>query len=114
MTRTVDLVVSGEGRAALEAAVQAVNRDRSVLVVLRSGGTRAAQHFRRRLCQAANADDSRLTVMANAEVVCVDGIDCVEAVVVRHSRTGRLYAVNASEFLSCHGSVWPACAERRV
>ena len=38
--------------------------------------------------------------MTNAEVVCVDGVDGVEAVVIRHSRTGRLSAVNASAFLA--------------
>jgi len=31
----------------------------------------------------------------------VDGIDGVEAVVVRHVPTGHLSAVNASAFLSC-------------
>lgn len=40
-------------------------------------------------------------VMANAEIVCVEAIDCVEAVVIRHARTGRLSAVNASAFVSC-------------
>ena len=50
---------------------------------------------------AANTDKRQLTVMTNAEVVCVDGIDSVEAVVIRHRRTGRLRAVNASECLSC-------------
>jgi hypothetical protein len=38
--------------------------------------------------------------MAHAEVVCVDGVDGVEAVVIRHAGTGRLYAVNASAFLA--------------
>jgi hypothetical protein len=40
-------------------------------------------------------------VMTSAEVACVDGVDGVEAVVIRHAPTGRLYAVNASAFLSC-------------
>jgi len=40
-------------------------------------------------------------VMTHADVVCVDGVDGVEAVVIRHARTGRLSAVNASAFLSC-------------
>ena len=38
--------------------------------------------------------------MTSAEVVCVDGVDAVEAVVVRHAPTGRLSAVNASAFVS--------------
>src|SRR5438132_323458 len=112
--RTVDLVVTGDDRAALAAAADAVRRGRRVLVVLCSGSTRAAQRFRRRLRLAANADDSRLTVMTNAEVVCVDGVDGVEAVVIRHTRTGRLYAVNASAFLSCDRSTGTAHAGRRV
>lgn len=40
-------------------------------------------------------------VMANAEIVCVEAIDRVEAVVIRYARTGRLSAVNASAFVSC-------------
>jgi len=101
MTRTVDLVVSGADRAALSVAIEAVQRGQRVLVVLRSSDTRATQCIRRRLCRAANAGDHQLTVMGNAEVVCVDGVDGVEAVVIRHRSTGRLRAVNASTFLSC-------------
>ena len=114
MPRTVDLVVTGDDKAALAAAVDAMQRGRCVLVVLHSGDAREVQRVRRRLCLAANADHSRFTVMTNAEVVCVDGVDGVEAVVIRHSRTGYLYAVNASAFLSCDGSTWPAHAGRWV
>jgi len=104
VTGTVDLVVTGRDSAALAAAVDALQRGRRVLVVLRSGGARAGRRFRRCLRRAANADDSQFAVMTNAEVVCVDGVDGVEAVVIRHARTGRLSAVNASAFLSCDGS----------
>ena len=45
--------------------------------------------------------------MTSAEVVCVDGVDGVEAVVVRYRRTGRLCAVNTPAFLSCDGSTQP-------
>jgi hypothetical protein len=51
----------------------------------------------RRLCRAAT---SQLSVMTNAEVVCVDGVHGVEAIVVRYTRTGRVCAVNTSAFLS--------------
>ena len=112
--RTVDLVVTGDERAAFAAAFDAVQCGRRVLVVLRSGYTRAVQRFRRRLRPAANADDGRLSVMTNAEVVCVDGVKGIEAVVVRHSRTGHLYALNASAFLSCDSSTCPAPAVRRL
>ena len=44
--------------------------------------------------------------MTNAEIVCVDGVNGIEAIVIRYARTGRLYAVNASAFLPCdHGYV---------
>ena len=37
--------------------------------------------------RAANADDSRVMVMTNAEVVCVDRVDSVEAAIIRYVRT---------------------------
>lgn len=40
-------------------------------------------------------------MLTDAEVVCVDGVAGVEVVVIRHARTGRLCAVNASAFLEC-------------
>jgi thioredoxin reductase len=99
----VDLVVTGDGKAAVAAAADAVRRGQRVLVVLRSGDARVVPRLRR-LCRAAK---SLLTVMTNAEVVCVDGVDGVEAVVVRYRRTGRLCAVNTPAFLSCDGSTDP-------
>jgi hypothetical protein len=66
-------------------------------------------------CEPLRADvacrrgKSQLTVRTNAEVVCVDGVGGVEAVVVRYARTGRLCAVNTSAFLSCNSSTPPPC-----
>jgi thioredoxin reductase len=100
---TVDLVVTGDQSAAVAAAVDAVRRGQRVLVVLRSGRARVAPRLRR-LRQDAKG---HLTVMTNAEVVCVDGVGGVEAVVMRYTRTGRLCAVNTSAFLSCDGSTHP-------
>jgi thioredoxin reductase len=97
---TVDLVVTGDESAAVAEAVDAVRRGQRVLVVLRSGGPRLVPRLRR-LCQAAK---SQLTVMTNAEVVCVDGVGGVEAVIVRYMRTGRVRGVNTPAFLSCDGS----------
>ncbi len=57
-----------------------------------------AQRLRRCLRKTSGADSGQLRVMASAEVVCVDGVDAVEAVVVRHAPTGRLSAVNASAY----------------
>lgn len=110
--RTVDLVVAGDDSAALIAAFDAVRRGRRVLVVLRSGDERAVQRDRRRLRLEAKAGGGHLTVMTNAEVVCVDGVGRVEAVVIRHLPTGHIYAVNASAFLPCHSSTPPAHAGR--
>ena len=101
--KTVDLVVTGDETAAVGAAVDAVRRGQRVLVVLRSAGPRIVPRLRR-LCGAAK---NQLTVMTNAEVVCVDGVHGVEAVVVRYTRTGRLCAVNTSAFLSDDGSTHP-------
>jgi len=109
MIRTVDLVITGAGSAALAAATDALRRGQRVLAVLRSGDPRVERGFRQRLRTAANAEGSRVTVMTNAEVVCVDGVHGVEAVVIRYARTGRLCSVNASAFLSCDG---PATSTR--
>jgi thioredoxin reductase len=97
---TVDLVVTGDERAAIAAALNAVRLRQRVLIVLGAGDGRAVGRLRR-LSRAAR---SQLTVMTNAEVVCVDGVDGVEAVVVRYMRTGRLCAVNTPAFLSCDPS----------
>ncbi len=108
--KTVDLVVTGDESAAVAVAVDAVRRGQRVLVVLRSGGPRVVPRLRR-LCHTAK---SQLTVMTNAEVVCVDGVRGVEAVVVRYTRTGRLCAVNASTFLSCDVGIRRAEVEVRM
>ena len=100
---TVDVVVTGDESAALAAAVDAVRRGQRVHVVLRSSGSRVMPRLRR-VCRADKVDDRELTVSTNAEVVCVDGVDGVEAVVIRDARTGRLSAVNASAVVSCGDS----------
>jgi thioredoxin reductase len=101
--KTVDLVVTGDETAAVGAAVDAVRRGQRVLVVLRAAGSRIVPRVRR-LCRPAK---HQLTVITNAEVVCVDGVHGVEAVVLRYTRTGRLCAVNASAFVSCNRSTHP-------
>jgi len=108
MIATVDLVIAGNRSAARAPAISALERGQRVLVVLRSADGRAARRFRRSLLDTAGADGGQLRVMTSAEVVCADGIDGVEAVVVRHAPTGRLSAVNASAFFSCDGQkkVW--------
>jgi hypothetical protein len=102
VTRTVDLVIAGGGTAARAAAVAALQRGSRILIVLGSD-TEEWRRVRRDLWKARNGDDDQVTVLTNAEVVCVDGVDGVEAIVIRLARTGRLCAVNASAFLSWVG-----------
>ena len=104
MSRTVDLVIAGDAGAARAAAVSALQRGHRVLVVLRSADARVARRLRMNLLETARADAGLLRVMTGTEVVCTDGVDGLEAVVVRHVPTGRLSAVNASAFVSTDGS----------
>lgn len=103
MIGTVDLVVAGAASAARAAAVSALQRGQRVLVVLHCADARVARRLRRSLLNNAGADGGQLMVMTSAEVVCADGVDGVEAVVIRHAPTGRLSAVNASAYLSGDG-----------
>lgn len=113
MMRTVDLVIAGGARDVCMAAAGALRRGQRVLVVLRSADMRVTRRLRRRLRNAEGGKAGQLRIMASAEVVCADGVDAVEAVVVRHVRTGRLWAVNASGFLSVYSSQ-PSPRRRRV
>lgn len=99
--RTVDLVLSGEGGALLAAALEAIRSGQRLLVVLRPGDERAARRLHRALGRATSPGTSRASILTAAEVVCVDGIEGVEVVLIRHVRTGRVSAVNASAFRSC-------------
>lgn len=99
-TETVDLVICGDAAGAYTAAVSALQKGQRVLVVLRSDEERVARRLRRHLRAAAGVAAERLTIKRGAEVVCADGVRGVEAVVLRHAKTGRLSAVNASAFLS--------------
>lgn len=100
MIAAVDLVVAGDDSEARTAAVRALQRGQRVLVVLRSDDGRAARRLRRSLLEVAGAGPGQLRVLRSAEVVCSDGVNGVEAVVIRHAPTGRLSAVNASAFVS--------------
>lgn len=100
MIQTVDLVVVGDGDAARAAAADALLRGCRVLIVLRPGDPRAGRRLRRCLRKIVGPGVGRLRVLTGGEVVCVDGVDAVEAVVLKCGRTGRLSAVNASAFVS--------------
>lgn len=99
MSCTVDLVISGSGTAARAAAGDALQHGLRVLVVL--AGTRSeGRRLRRNLGEAGGRVGRQLTVVTDAEVVCVDGANGVEAVVIRSRRTGLLHAVNATAYLA--------------
>ena len=102
MNATVDLVVAGDASPSRAAAIEALRRGQRVLIVLQSADARMARRLRRSL-RIAGGGGGQLTVATAAEVVCVDGVDGVEAVVVRGRRTGRLWAVNAFRFVPCGG-----------
>ena len=106
MIGTVDVVIAGDGTVARAAAVDALKRGQRVLIVLRAGDARVARRLRRSLLRTSGTDGRQLSVMTGAEVVCVDGVDGIEAVVIRDARTGRLDGVNTSAFVSCDDS-WP-------
>jgi thioredoxin reductase len=96
--RTVDLIVAGGGDRALAAAAAALPRGWRVLVLLPSGDRRDGRRFRRRLRTSIDVREGQLVVRTNVAVVCVDGVEGVEVVVIRDARSGRLSAVNASAF----------------
>lgn len=93
MIRTVDLVIAGGGDAALTAAGDALRRGLRVLIVL-DGEVDEARRVRRIL------GSRQLAVIAHSEIVCVDGVNAIEAVVIRNKRTRRLWAVNASSVVA--------------
>ncbi len=95
MTRAVDLVVVGSGAAGLDAAVAAARRGERVLIVLRPADQGDVSHVRRTMRSAAGHVRRRVMVMTGTELVCVDGVGGVEAVVVRRAGSGRLVAFNA-------------------
>lgn len=50
----------------------------------------------RRLRRVVGASGSQIAVMTGVQIACVDGIDGVEAVVLRYVKTGRLRGANPS------------------
>jgi thioredoxin reductase len=95
VTRTVDLVVVGGDRAGLRTALAAARRGERVLVVLGPEDRTAIERVRRSIRSAGGRVRRQVTVMTGSEVVCVDGVGGVEAVVVRRVGSARLIAFNA-------------------
>ena len=100
MTMTVDVVVIGANQGALTAAIESAQSGKRVLVITRMRGRELHRRVRRAR-EAAGADASkRVMVLAGAEFQCVAGIRSVEAVLVRHLRTGRRVDINATALLT--------------
>jgi len=92
----VDLVIVASESSGIAAAIEAARAGLRVLVVIGSTRVPLVRRLRRALRAAGAPARGRVAVFTNAEVVCVDGLDRVEAVVVRRIGTGRLIGVNAS------------------
>ena len=99
MTRTVDVVVIGMDLAATAASIDAIRRGLRVLIVIRKQGTRVAHRHRQSLRAACTWSAGQVTIVSGALVACVDGVNGIEAVVVRHVASGRVTGFNASALL---------------
>ena len=96
MSKTVDLVIVAGDSSGIAAAIDAARLGMRVLVVIGSTRVPSTRRLHRALRAAGTRVRRGVTVFTNAEVVCVDGLDRVEAVIVRRIGTGRLIGVNAS------------------
>jgi predicted oxidoreductase len=92
---TFDLVIVGADAAAIAAAAEAAREGLRVLVVIRSRRAQLVRRLRQSL-RVAESPQRAVTFVTGAEVACVDGVNTVEAVVVRDLRTGRLRGFNAA------------------
>jgi succinate dehydrogenase/fumarate reductase flavoprotein subunit len=99
MTRTVDVVIVGGGPAAVAAAIDAVGSGLRVLIVGLRNDTRQARVVRQLVESQAPISRGQVIVITGADLVCVDGVNGIEAVVVRRRRTGQLLGFNASALL---------------
>jgi limonene-1,2-epoxide hydrolase len=97
VSKTVDLVIVAGDSSGIAAAIDAARRGTRVLVVIGSTPVPLIRRLRRALRAAGTRVRRGVTVFTNAEVVCVDGLHRVEAVIVRRIGSGRLIGVNASE-----------------
>ena len=98
MSRAVELVIVGMTPDAGRAAVAAAREGRRVLVVDRSTDRGIVRRFRRSL-EDADAVLRRIVIVSGVEVVCVDGIHEVEAVLLRRLESGMLIGINARAVL---------------
>lgn len=99
MTRRVDIVIVGANAAAFAATADAANRGLRVLLVIRPRLASLSRKLRQSLRTIRGSSRRQVSVSSGAELACVDGVNAIEAVVVRHIRTGRLVGFNASAHL---------------
>ena len=100
MTTTVDVVIEGEDAAAIAATIDSVGRGLRVLIVIRARRSTFARRLREAIGNARVVlSPQQITILTGAEIVCVDGVKSIEAVVVRQLRTRRLIGFNASALL---------------
>ena len=99
MTKTIDVVIVGANAAAIAATADSVSRGLRVLLVIRPRLAGLSRELRQTLRLIRVSSRRQVTVASGAEVACVDGVGTIEAVVVRHVRTGRLTGFNASALL---------------
>ena len=97
MPRTVDLVVVGNSASGMSAGIAAAQRGARVLIVLEHRDRSWIERLRRSI--RASGVTQRITVMTGSELVCVDGIGGIEAIVVRRINSGRLTGINAQALL---------------
>ena len=95
MSTTVDLVIVGADRAAIAATTAAARQGQRVLVVMRSRRAEVVRRIRQSL-RLADSPQWTVKIMTGAELACVDGVNAVEAVLVRDLKTGRLRGFNAA------------------
>lgn len=114
MSKTVDLVIVAGDSSAISAAIDAARRGMRVLVVIGSTRVPLIRRLRRALRAAGTRVRRGITVFTNAEVVCVDGLDRVEAVIVRRIGTGHLIGVNASAIHVFDAANEASSVERRI
>ena len=95
MTNTVDVVIVGADRAAIAATTAAAGQGQRVLVVMRSRRAEVVRRIRESLRQTKSPQWA-VKIVTGAEVACVDGVNAVEAVLVRDLKTGRLRGFNAA------------------
>lgn len=100
MSITVDVVVVGSTRKAIDAAIDAARRGKRVILLSRCPSEEACRCMARARRIAGAEVSRRIRVLAGVEVECVAGVRSVEAVLGRYIETGRRVDINATSLMS--------------